>query len=240
MSRSVPAHSPQGNTWTEMSWAKRKRKYLNEKENHHTWKPSLFWSQPTGIVYLFIYSCWFCWTRCCVPSKTDSKYSIFNNDIDLSSINMYLYAQVYYSFVLWERVGKKISDDVDIHARWTHDLQKSRRMKTVYLSRFPCWVIFTELSMLHLYTAHDVELRIIHLCSQQQHLKYLFSVSAGTRMYHYQDRWTTTEVTDVLASAVFGDECPDDHSACFRKNKHFDSINRVRGPIGCRQKGTFQ
>lgn len=107
MSRSVPAHSPQGNTWTEMSWAKRKRKYLNEKENHHTWKPSLFWSQPTGIVYLFIYSCWFCWTRCCVHSKTDSKYSIFNNDIDLSSINMYLYAQVYYSFVLWERVGKK-------------------------------------------------------------------------------------------------------------------------------------
>ena len=107
MSRSTPAHSPQGNTWTEMSWAKRKRKYLNEKENHHTWKPSLFWSQPTGIVYLFIYSCWFCWTRCCVPSKTDSKYSIFNNDIDLSSINMYLYAQVYYSFVLWERVGKK-------------------------------------------------------------------------------------------------------------------------------------
>ena len=50
MSRSTPAHSPQGNTWTEMSWAKRKRKYLNEKENHHSFDPS----QLESFIYLYI------------------------------------------------------------------------------------------------------------------------------------------------------------------------------------------
>ena len=142
MSRSTPAHSPQGNTWTEMSWAKRKRKYLNEKENHHTWKPSLFWSQPTGIVYLFIYSCWFCWTRCCVPSKINFKYSIFNNIYNLV-YKYVLNAQVYYSFVLWESRGKKT------------DLQKSHRMKSVQVSPFHVeW--FSLSSLCYICTQHTM------------------------------------------------------------------------------------
>ena len=172
-------------------FSKKKNIWMKKRKSSHLETITLLIPANWNRLSIYIYSCWFCWTRCCVPSK--NRFQIFNFLIIYitSSRNMYYthrYILLFFCAVHERELGGKkiVSDDVDIHARWTHDLQKSRRMKiSVYISLsapFPCWVIFTELSI-HLYT-HDVELRIIHswklrqnnlyIPQQQQHLKYLF------------------------------------------------------------------